>query len=104
MNKFWSDIVNTLTPYIPGEQPKDKILLKLNTNENPYSPSTKVLDSIKLNAKDTLRLYPDPDSNNLKEVISNHYNLLKSNIFIGNGSDEILAFIFQGLLKKEHPI
>ena len=104
MNKFWSDIVNTLTPYIPGEQPKDKILLKLNTNENPYSPSAKVLDSIKLNAKDTLRLYPDPDSNNLKEVISSHYNLLKSNIFIGNGSDEILAFIFQGLLKKEHPI
>ena len=104
MSKYWSDIVSRLTPYTPGEQPEDKILLKLNTNENPYSPSTKVLDAIKLSVKESLRLYPDPESDYLKETISNYYNLSKANIFVGNGSDEILAFIFQALLKKEDPV
>ena len=104
MSKYWSDIISRLTPYTPGEQPEDKILLKLNTNENPYSPSTKVLDAIKLSVKESLRLYPDPESNYLKETISNYYNLSKANIFVGNGSDEILAFIFQALLKKEDPV
>ena len=104
MSKYWSDIISRLTPYTPGEQPEDKILLKLNTNENPYSPSTKVLEAIKLSVKESLRLYPDPESDYLKETISNYYNLSKANIFVGNGSDEILAFIFQALLKKEDPV
>ena len=104
MSKYWSDIVSRLTPYTPGEQPKDKILLKLNTNENPYSPSSKVLDAIKSNVEESLRLYPDPQSEALKETISNYYDLSKSNIFVGNGSDEILAFIFQALLKKDAPV
>ena len=104
MSKYWSDIVNKLTPYIPGEQPKEKILIKLNTNENPYSPSAEVLDAIKLSVKESLRLYPDPESISLKKTISSYYNLSESNIFVGNGSDEILAFIFQALLKKEDPI
>ena len=104
MNKYWSDIVKKLTPYTPGEQPKDKILFKLNTNENPYGPSNKVLDAIKLNAKENLRLYPDPESRALKQTIANYYNLSEHNVFVGNGSDEILAFIFQALLKKEDPI
>jgi histidinol-phosphate aminotransferase len=104
MSKYWSDIISRLTPYTPGEQPEDKILLKLNTNENPYSPSIKVLDAIKLSVKENLRLYPDPESDYLKETISNYYNLSKANIFVGNGSDEILAFIFQALLKKEDPV
>ena len=104
MSKYWSNIISRLTPYTPGEQPEDKILLKLNTNENPYSPSTKVLDAIKLSVKESLRLYPDPESDYLKETISNYYNLSKANIFVGNGSDEILAFIFQALLKKEDPV
>ena len=104
MSKYWSDIVSRLTPYTPGEQPKDKILLKLNTNENPYSPSSEVLDAIKLSTKASLRLYPDPESINLKEALANYHNLSKANIFIGNGSDEILAFIFQALLNKEDPV
>lgn len=104
MSKYWSAIVNSLTPYTPGEQPKDRVLLKLNTNENPYSPSIKVLDAIKLSAKKSLRLYPDPESIDLKEAVAKYYNLSKANIFVGNGSDEILAFIFQALLKKEHPV
>ena len=104
MSKYWSAVVSSLTPYKPGEQPKDKILLKLNTNENPYSPSSEVLDAIKLSTKASLRLYPDPESINLKEALANYHNLSKANIFIGNGSDEILAFIFQALLKKDAPI
>ena len=104
MSKFWSDIVNRLTPYTPGEQPKDNILLKLNTNENPYSPSTRVLDAIKLKVIESLKLYPDPESDDLKITLANHYSLSKSNIFVGNGSDEILAFIFLALLKKEAPV
>ena len=104
MNRYWSDIVKKLNPYSPGEQPKDNILLKLNTNENSYGPSSKVLDAIKLNTKESLRLYPDPESEVLKETISSYYNLPKSNIFVGNGSDEILAFIFQAFLKNKDPI
>ena len=104
MNSYWGDVVKKLTPYEPGEQPKNSLLLKLNTNENPYAPSPKVLKAIKASVKESLRLYPDPESMNLKTSISNYYGLEISNIFVGNGSDEILAFIFQALLKKSRPI
>ena len=66
MNKYWSDVVNKLTPYIPGEQPKENLSLKLNTNENPYGPSQKALNSIADASNDQLRLYPDPESELLK--------------------------------------
>ena len=62
MSKFWSKIVHQLTPYVPGEQPKINNLVKLNTNENPYGPSPKVLEALQKEAADTLRLYPDPNS------------------------------------------
>ena len=104
MSKYWSAVVNNLTPYIPGEQPKENLSLKLNTNENPYGPSQKVLDSIAVASNDQLRLYPDPESNLLKSTISNYYNIPMKSIFVGNGSDEILAFIFQGFFKNNLPI
>jgi len=104
MSKYWSDVVYKLTPYIPGEQPKGNLSLKLNTNENPYGPSQKVLDSISAASNDQLRLYPDPESDLLKSTISNYYNIPMNSIFIGNGSDEILAFIFQGIFKNKLPI
>ena len=104
MSKYWSDVVHKLTPYIPGEQPKGNLSLKLNTNENPYGPSQKVLDSIAVASNDQLRLYPDPESDLLKSAISNYYNIPKNSIFVGNGSDEILAFIFQGFFKNNLPI
>ena len=104
MNSYWGDVVKKLTPYKPGEQPKNSLFLKLNTNENPYAPSPKVLKAIKASVKESLRLYPDPESMNLKASIANYYGLEISNIFVGNGSDEILAFIFQALLKKSRPI
>jgi len=104
MSKYWSKFVHKLDPYTPGEQPKNKKVLKLNTNENPYGPSPKVLEAIKLATNDKLRLYPDPESAELRESIAEYYGLDATNIFVGNGSDEVLAFIFYGLLKKTEPI
>jgi histidinol-phosphate aminotransferase len=103
-NKYWSDLVYQLTPYTPGEQPKDRLLLKLNTNENPYGPSPLVIDAIKNVTGDNLRLYPDPESDLLKQALADYYDIPKSFVFVGNGSDEVLAFIFQSLLKKNLPI
>ena len=104
MSKYWSEVVHKLTPYTPGEQPKGNVLLKLNTNENPYGPSQKVLDSISIANNNKLRLYPDPESDLLKSTIANFYNISSNSIFLGNGSDEILAFIFQGFFKNKLPI
>ncbi len=104
MSKLWSDIVNKLTPYIPGEQPKLDNLVKLNTNENPYGPSPRVLDALKLEAADSLRLYPDPNSDALKAAIAKVHHLNANQVFVGNGSDEVLAHTFQALLKHDKPL
>lgn len=104
MSKFWSKVVHTLTPYIPGEQPKLNNLIKLNTNENPYGPSSKVINVIKQFSDDTLRLYPDPNSEALKKMIADYFKVNINNIFVGNGSDEVLAIAFQALLKHDRPI
>ncbi len=104
MSTFWSKIVHKLTPYVPGEQPKQTKLLKLNTNENPYGPSSKVLVALKMQVSDKLRLYPDPNSAKLKEVVAEYHGLASNQVFVGNGSDEVLAHIFQTLLKHSLPI
>jgi histidinol-phosphate aminotransferase len=104
MSKFWSDVVHKLTPYVPGEQPKLGNLVKLNTNENPYGPSPKVIEALKLEAAETLRLYPDPNSDALKASIANVHNLNVNQVFVGNGSDEVLAHAFQALLKHSRPL
>jgi len=104
MSKFWSDIVHKLTPYVPGEQPKLTNLVKLNTNENPYGPSPKVIEALKAEAADSLRLYPDPNSDALKAAIAHNYHLKPEQVFVGNGSDEVLAHVFQALLKHEKPL
>jgi histidinol-phosphate aminotransferase len=104
MSKFWSDIVHKLTPYVPGEQPKLANLVKLNTNENPYGPSPKVLAALQAEAVDTLRLYPDPNSDKLKAAISEYHGLQANQVFVGNGSDEVLAHVFQALLKHSRPL
>lgn len=104
MSRFWSAKVNTLTPYVPGEQPKVSNLIKLNTNENPYGPSPKVLDALKAEAADSLRLYPDPNADQLKQSIASYYKVSPQHIFVGNGSDEVLAHTFQGLLKQDKPL
>ena len=103
-NKFWSDIVTKLDPYVPGEQPKLANLVKLNTNENPYGPSPTVAAAITAELGDSLRLYPDPNADVLKQAIARSLDVDVSQVFLGNGSDEVLAHIFQGLLKHEEPI
>lgn len=96
--------MHKLTPYVPGEQPKLDNLVKLNTNENPYGPSPKVIEALKLEAADSLRLYPDPNSDALKAAIAKTHHLNVNQVFVGNGSDEVLAHVFQALLKHDKPL
>lgn len=95
MSKYWSKLTGSLVPYVPGEQPKDKKYIKLNTNESPYPPSPKVLEAVRNAANEDLRLYPDPECDALREAVAEFYNLSKEEVFVGNGSDEVLAFAFQ---------
>ena len=107
MSRFWSKVVGTLTPYVPGEQPKVANLIKLNTNENPYPPSPKVLEAIasELGADAArLRLYPDPNADLLKAAIARSHDITVQQVFVGNGSDEVLAHVFMALLKHERPV
>ncbi len=94
MSKFLSSNLKKLVAYVPGEQPQDKSYIKLNTNESPFPPSDKVVRAINKNSVKSLRLYCDPTCRVLKEKIANVYNVDARNVFVGNGSDEILNFIF----------
>lgn len=108
MTKFMSELAASLEPYVPGEQPKDRKYIKLNTNENPYPPSKKVTDAIASAAAD-LRLYPDPDATAVRGAVARHCCralgltgadiIDEDNVFVGNGSDEVLAFIFPTFFK-----
>ena len=100
MSKFWSSVVHELVPYVPGEQPKVTNLIKLNTNENPYPPSPAVLDAISKATDLKLRLYPDPNSELLKEKIASYFQLKTHQVFVGNGSDEVLGHVFQAFFQK----
>ncbi len=95
MKEFWSGRIRDLTPYTPGEQPRERKFIKLNTNENPYPPSPRVIEAICAGADDTLRLYPDPEARALREAAADYYGLTPEEVFVGNGSDEVLAFAFQ---------
>jgi histidinol-phosphate aminotransferase len=103
MSRFWSPVVHRLLPYVPGEQPKLDGLVKLNTNENPYGPSPRVLDAI-ASAADRLRLYPDPSATHLRATIAARCGVAPEEVFVGNGSDEVLAHTFQALLQHEAPL
>jgi histidinol-phosphate aminotransferase len=94
MNKYWSKLARGLVPYIPGEQPRDRKYIKLNTNENPYGPSPRVLEAVRAAADDSLKLYPDPTCDMLVSAAAESYGVQKEQIFAGNGSDEVLAFAF----------
>ncbi|MDD9315980.1 histidinol-phosphate transaminase [Acinetobacter lactucae] len=105
--RFWSPEVRELEPYVPGEQPKIQNLLKLNTNENPYPPSPKVVEAVQAvltQQADALRLYPDPDATALKQAIAKQQNIEVSQVFVGNGSDEVLAHIFKAFFLQDEPI
>lgn len=110
MSRYWSSLVHRLTPYVPGEQPKLSNLVKLNTNENPYPPSARVASAIAdelANGGALLRLYPDPGAERLKEAIATRFadaGITAQQVFVGNGSDEVLAHVFMALLRHPLPI
>ena len=109
MSRFWSARVRGLVPYVPGEQPKISNLIKLNTNEHPFGPSPKAIAAMQAALNDDLRLYPDPNADALRQTISDYYDLAaqggdKSWVFVGNGSDEVLAHAFHGLFQHDKPL
>jgi histidinol-phosphate aminotransferase len=104
MSRFWSPIVHSLTPYVAGEQPATGGITKLNTNESPYGPSPLALKAISKATSDTLRLYPDPKARELRVAIAESFGLDKDEVFVGNGSDEVLAHTFQALLNHDEPL
>jgi len=104
VSRYWSEVVRGLTPYVPGEQPKLANLVKLNTNESPYGPSRRVLEALRAEVGDTLRLYPDPASDRLRAALAKRYAVTPAHVFVGNGSDEVLAHVFLGLLKHDKPV
>ena len=104
MSKFWSPIVATLKPYVAGEQPRIPNLIKLNTNENPYGPSPKAIAAMRGAVADNLKLYPDPGALALRQSIARFYGVEADEVFVGNGSDEVLAHAFVALLKHDKPL
>jgi histidinol-phosphate aminotransferase len=104
MSQFWSRLTHDLDPYVPGEQPRIAGLVKLNTNESPFGPSPRVLEALRAGATDDLRLYPDPQSSALRAALAAYHGVAPDQVFVGNGSDEVLAHVFAGLLKHDLPL
>ncbi|MFC6672339.1 histidinol-phosphate transaminase [Marinobacterium aestuariivivens] len=104
MSKYWSDAIRQLVPYVPGEQPKEQQIVKLNTNENPYPPSPKVMQALQSFDLERLRLYPDPDAGRLKQALADHHGVSRDRVFVGNGSDEVLAHSFMAFFRQPQPL
>jgi histidinol-phosphate aminotransferase len=101
---LWSPCVRELVPYVPGEQPRIADLVKLNTNENPYPPSPRVVERITAAAQQGLQLYPDPQSAALRDAIARHHGIDANQVFCGNGSDEVLAHAFFAFFQQPRPV
>src|SRR5690349_11963063 len=104
MKAFWSRIARQLSPYVPGEQPRIADLVKLNTNESPFGPSPLALEAMRAAAGETLRLYPDPEATELCQALTTHHGVRAEQVFVGNGSDEVIAHAFVTLLKQPRPL
>lgn len=104
MSRYWSELARGLSPYVPGEQPQIPGLVKLNTNESPFEPSPMAIEAIRSAAADSLRLYPDPQSTRLRQVLADYHSVMPDQVFVGNGSDEVLAHTFAALLKQPKPL
>lgn len=105
--RLWSNKAQNLSPYVPGEQPQHDNLCKLNTNENPFPPSAKVgeaITAVLAHQADDLRLYPAPESDDLRAALAQLHNLNSKQVFVGNGSDEVLALVFASFFMKELPL
>jgi histidinol-phosphate aminotransferase len=103
MNPLWSQTARELSPYVPGEQPRIADLVKLNTNESPFGPSPRAGEAMRA-AADNLRLYPDPEATELREALAAHHGVKPGQVFVGNGSDEVIAHAFVALLKQPKPL
>lgn len=104
MSREWTKNLRNIEPYVPGEQSKDKDIVKINANENPYPPSPKAIEALKSFDTNKLRFYPSANSTKLKEAIAKYYKVDVSNVFVGNGSDDVLAVAFQSFFNSEMPI
>ena len=104
MSREWMKNLRNIEPYVPGEQSKDKDIVKINANENPYPPSPKAAKVLKNFDTNKLRFYPSANSTKLKEAIAKYYKVDVSNVFVGNGSDDVLAVAFQSFFNSEKPI
>lgn len=104
MSRYWSEVVRQLEPYVPGEQPQIDGLIKLNTNESPYPPSPRVQQVLDADTHARLRLYPDPNSSALKATLAKYYGVQSEQIFVGNGSDEVLGLLFMAFFQQEKPL
>ncbi|MEH6628068.1 MAG: histidinol-phosphate transaminase [Motiliproteus sp.] len=104
MSKYWSPSIRDIEPYVPGEQPKGGSFIKLNTNENPYPPSPQVAVALGEFPIDQLKLYPDPDATELKQAIAEYHQVSSANVFVGNGSDEVLGLAFMAFFRQVWPI
>src|SRR3954470_17456594 len=104
MSRFWSSLTHDLSPYVPGEQPRMAELVKLNTNENPLGPSPRALEAVRGEATDTLRLYPDPQATAMRAALASYHQVRPEQVFVGNGSDEVLAHAFVALMKHDAPL
>jgi len=104
MSRFFSDLVKNITPYVPGEQPRDRRFIKLNTNENPYPASAKVMAAIGSVTALEARLYPDPQVAELRRTLAAYHNLAIDQVFVGNGSDEVLAMMFPAFFDRTDTI
>ncbi|MDK9708957.1 MAG: histidinol-phosphate transaminase [Desulforhopalus sp.] len=104
MNKFYSDTVKNIKPYVPGEQPKDRRFIKLNTNENPYPASQRVIEAMHSVTGLEARLYPDPTAAALRGTLADYHDLAIEQVFVGNGSDEVLAMAFPAFFNRTDTI
>lgn len=102
--KVWESYIRKVEPYVPGEQPKIKNVIKLNTNENPYPPSKAVMDALTKVDLDSLKLYPDPEVTKLNEAIANFYGVNKNQVFTGVGSDDVISMIFMTFFNSDQPV
>lgn len=104
MKDLWKKNLRDIEPYVPGEQSKDRDIVKINANENPYPPSPKAVEALNNFDTDKLRFYPQANATALKQAIAEYYKVKTENVFVGNGSDDVLALAFQSFFNGDKPI